>query len=79
MRFRVIGVEPFGLGIDDDVAGPVRVRVEEVDPVRGDHELPAEQKARPGAEDETDQAMGHCAIPFIDWGPEYPAFSRARW
>jgi len=66
MRSRVIGVEPFGLGIDDDVAGPVRVRVEEVDPVRGDHELPAEQKARPGAEDETDQAMGHCPIPFID-------------
>lgn len=71
MRFRVIGVEPLGLGIDDDVAGPVRVRVEEVDPVRSDHELRAEQKARSGAEDEANQSMRHCPIPFIDRGLEY--------
>jgi hypothetical protein len=42
LRLRVVGVEPLGLGINDDIAGPVRIRVEDVDPVCGDYELPTE-------------------------------------
>jgi hypothetical protein len=39
---------------------------EEIDPVCGDHELPAEQEARPDAEDKADEAMGHCSVPLIE-------------
>jgi hypothetical protein len=43
---------------------PIRVRVEEIDPVCGDHELPAEQEARPGAEDQADESLAHCSMSF---------------
>jgi hypothetical protein len=62
MRLRVVGIEAFTLRIDDDVTGPIRIRVEQIDSVCGDHELPAEQEARRGAEDKADESMGHCLI-----------------
>src|SRR5260370_39497057 len=64
MRFRVVGIEPFSLGIDDDVAGPIRVRVEEIDPACGDHALPAEQQARPGAAAQADAALAPRSMSF---------------
>jgi hypothetical protein len=65
MRLRVVGVEPLGLGIDDGVARPIRVRVEEIDPVSRDHELPAEQQSRPDAEDQADKSLGRYSVPLI--------------
>ena len=64
LRFRVVGVEPLGLGIDDDVAGPGRFRVKEIDPVRRDHELPAEQKPGPRTKDEAPMSRW-VIVPFL--------------
>ena len=77
LRSRVVSIEPLGLGIDNDVAGPVGAGVEEIDPVCGDHELPSEQEAGPGAEHQADESVGH-ALPGHPGHRQLRTFSRRR-
>ncbi len=55
----VVGVEPPGLGIDDDVAGAARIGVVEVDPLGGDRELATQEEARARAENDAGESVSH--------------------